>query len=405
MTASSPPHSSYPPRSRFLLIDVDGTLVDSFPGIRDSFLQALADNGIAAPTEEEIQRIPGPPIVDTLRGLGLNDQVLRRTIASYRDDYARDGWRNATVVNGIPELLAQWKDAGIILSTATSKLESTARMMLEEVGLLDYFDVVAAASQQLDQPDGRRSKSDVIAYALEQLGLDPTPVDQGGPGHRPDILMIGDRIHDVDGAHAFGIRSVLVDWGYGDRSEHAASDWSVADVKELQRVVTTWADDRPHLSVVCTGNICRSPMGEIMLRQALNEAGLGERITLDSCGTTGWHVGEAADPRAVAWLHEHGYLATGHRAQVFGVEHQDVDLFLVMDDSHRKSLIKAGVDPARIANFRSFSEDHAGGATGSPSVADPYYGDTADFDRVGRQLQDALPGIVEYARKLLKSRQ
>lgn len=342
-----------------------------------------------APPEDRVRRIPGPPMIDTLGELGLTGDALERTYADYRACYSGGGWRNCSPFDGMKELLESWRDAGLVLATATSKVESSARAMLEHLGLLSCFDVVATATED---PDGRRTKSDVIAYALEQLGLDPAPVEQGGPTQRRDILMVGDRIHDVEGAHAFGIRSVLVDWGYGDRTEHDASDWSVADVDELGRVVAGWADDRPHLCVVCTGNICRSPMGEIMLRSALGQAGLGDAVRLNSCGTTGWHVGEAADPRAVSWLQQEGYAASGHAAAEFGPEHRDADLFLVMDDANRKALVKAGVDPARIALFRSF------GPAGDREVADPYYGEDSDFARAGRELAEALPGIVDWAR-------
>lgn len=369
--------------------------MDSFPGIRDSFLHALSVNGVPAPPDDQVQRISGPPMVDTLRGLGLEDGALDRTYASYRESYSGTGWQAAEPVPGMRDLLLSWRDAGIVLATATSKVETTCRLMLERFGMLDLFDVVATAS---DGPDGRRSKAAVIAYALEQLGLDATPVEQGGPDARRDVLMIGDRIHDVEGAHAFGVRSVLVDWGYGDRAEHDASDRSVADVDELGRVVADWADDRPHICVVCTGNICRSPMGEIMLRSALAQAGLDGKVRLNSCGTTGWHVGEAADPRAVAWLQQEGYAASGHAAAELGPEHRDADLFLVMDAANRKALVKAGVDPERIALFRSF------GPAGEKEVADPYYGEDADFARAGRELAEALPGIVDRVRTLVRRR-
>ncbi|AGP30509.1 arsenate reductase/protein-tyrosine-phosphatase family protein [Corynebacterium terpenotabidum] len=376
--------------SRILLVDVDGTLVDSFPGIRDSFLHALSVNGVSAPPDDRVRRISGPPMRDTLAELGLEGETLDRAYASYRSNYTDSGWRNAVAVPGMRDLLVSWRDAGFILATATSKVENTARLMLAEFDLLDLFDVVATAT---DGPEGRRGKSEVIAFALEQLGLDPTPVSDGGPENRLPLLMIGDRIHDVEGARDYGIRSVLVDWGYGDRAEHREADWSVADVDELRRVVDTWADERPQICVVCTGNICRSPMGEIMLRSALEEAGLAESVVLNSCGTTSWHVGEAADPRAVNCLQHAGYPASGHRADVFGPGHRDADLFLVMDAANRKSLVKEGVDPDRIALFRSF------GPAGDKEVEDPYYGEDADFARAAFQLSEALPGIVEWTRR------
>ncbi|MGO1525471.1 arsenate reductase/protein-tyrosine-phosphatase family protein [Corynebacterium variabile] len=377
------------PETRFLLVDVDGTLVDSFPGIRDSFLHALAANGVPAPPDDQVARISGPPMEDTLRGLGLEGELLDRTYRTYREDYSGGGWQTAEVIPGMRELVRSWKDAGYVLATATSKVETTARLMLERFDLLDLFDVVATAS---GERGGRRAKADVIAYALEQLGLDATPVDDGGPDHRGNVLMIGDRIHDVEGAHAYGVRSVLVDWGYGDRAEHKASDWSVADVDELSRVVADWADSRPQICVVCTGNICRSPIGEIMLRDALTEEGLIDEVKLNSCGTTGWHVGEAADPRAAASLERAGYSASGHAAAEFGPAHRDADLFLVMDDANRRALVKVGVDPGKIRLFRSF------GPAGDKEVADPYYGEDADFERAEHQLAEALPGVVEWAR-------
>lgn len=386
-SADSTPARNIP--SRFLLVDVDGTLVDSFPGIRDSFLHALSVNGVPAPPAEEVGRIAGAPMIDTLRGLGLSGGILDRTYASYRERYSASGWRQAGIIEGMRDLLIAWRDAGFVLATATSKAEPTAVQMLRHFGLLDLFEVIATASSDAD---GRRSKQDVIAYALERLGLDPTPVVDGGPGHRPEVLMIGDRIHDVEGAHAFGVRSMLVDWGYGTREEHREADWSVADVSELSRLVTEWADDRPHICVVCTGNICRSPMGEIMLREALNDAGLGDAVKLNSCGTTGWHVGEAVDPRAAACLRDNGYPASGHAAAEFGPEHRDADLFVAMDVSHRQALIKAGVAPERTALFRSF------GPAGNLEVSDPYYGDAADFDTAGQQIAEALPGIVDWVR-------
>ncbi|WP_145942018.1 arsenate reductase/protein-tyrosine-phosphatase family protein [Corynebacterium glyciniphilum] len=377
--------------SRTLLVDVDGTLVDSYPGIRSSFLHALEDNDVPAPGEDLLRLIAGPPMVDTLRNLGLEGEQLEATVASYRSHYDGGGWLEAAPFDGVEELLRSWKEQGYTLSTATSKSLSSATRLLKHFGLYDYFDVIATASD-----DGeRRAKDAVVAYGLEQLGAPGgpvTPAAEGGPSHRDNLLMIGDRIHDVDGARAYGVRTVLVDWGYGVREEHKKADYSVADAAELGRLVEEWSDERPHICVVCTGNICRSPMAEIMLRQALREAGLAEDIRLNSCGTDGWHVGEAADPRAVARLRQDGFNGSGHRAAQFGPEHRDADLFLVMTGAHRKTLVKQGVPEDRIALFRSF------GPAGEKEVEDPYYGDKDGFAEVSRQLAEAIPGVVEWAR-------
>ncbi|AHW64462.1 arsenate reductase/protein-tyrosine-phosphatase family protein [Corynebacterium glyciniphilum] len=383
--------------SRTLLVDVDGTLVDSYPGIRSSFLHALEDNDVPVPGEDLLRLIAGPPMVDTLRNLGLEGEQLEATVASYRQHYDGGGWLESAPFDGIEDLLRSWKDQGYTLSTATSKSLSSATRLLKHFDLYDYFDVIATASD-----DGeRRAKDAVVAYGLEQLGAPGgpvTPAAEGGPSHRDNLLMIGDRIHDVDGARAYGIRTVLVDWGYGIRDEHRKADYSVADAAELGRLVEEWSDERPHICVVCTGNICRSPMGEIMLRQALGEAGLADDIRLNSCGTDGWHVGEAADPRAVARLRQDGFNGSGHRAAQFGPEHRDADLFLVMTAAHRKALVKQGVPEDRIALFRSF------GPAGEKEVEDPYYGGKDGFAEVSRQLAEAIPGVVEWARDRVAAR-
>jgi phosphoglycolate phosphatase len=375
---------------RILLLDVDGTLVDSYPGIRDSFLRALEDNEIPAPGDDVLSRLPGPPMIDTLRTLGLTDDELEHTFASYRAHYESDGWQLVDRIDGIAELLADWKSRGFILATATSKATHSARRALEHFDLLRYIDVVGAAEDGTD-PAARRGKKDVIRYTLGLLDQPTADIEEGGPTARPDILMIGDRIHDVEGAHAFGIRAALVDWGYGGRDEHDRADYSVADVGELRRLVDNWADPRPHLCIVCTGNICRSAMGEIMLRSAFEQAGIADAVRLNSCGTEKWHVGEAADPRAVAQLQQDGFQGSGHRAAQFGPEHRDADLFLVMTTAHAKSLVKLGVDPDRIRLFRSF------GPAGDREVEDPYYGGDDGFAQVSHQLAEAIPGIVTWA--------
>lgn len=377
---------------RILLLDVDGTLVDSYPGIRDSFLHALEDNDVPVPGDDVLTRLPGPPMIDTLRSLGLEGDELARTFASYRSYYDGEGWQLAGPVEGMAGLLADWKDRGFILATATSKAEASARRALERFDLLRYIDVIGAAEDDAG-PTARRGKTDVIRHTLGLLGLPTDSVDEGGPAARRNLLMIGDRIHDVEGAATFGIRTALVDWGYGSRDEHAKADYSVADVGELRRLVDDWSDPRPHLCVVCTGNICRSAMGEIMLRAAFEKAGVADGVRLNSCGTEKWHVGEAADPRAVAQLQQDGFQGSGHRAAQFGPEHRDADLFLVMTEAHRKALVKLGVEPERIRLFRSF------GPAGDREVEDPYYGGDDGFAQVSRQLSEAIPGIVDWARE------
>ncbi|MFE1513868.1 low molecular weight protein-tyrosine-phosphatase [Corynebacterium bovis] len=156
--------------------------------------------------------------------------------------------------------------------------------------------------------------------------------------------------------------------------------------------------DRPalHLCVVCTGNICRSPMGEVMLRDALDDAGLGDAVRVTSCGTHGYHIGQHADPRAVAQLAADGHDGSRHRAAEFGPRDEDADLFLAMTHGHVRELRGMGVDGDRIRLIRSFGPD------GDEDVDDPYYGSADGFARVAREIREALPGVVDWVRAELR---
>ncbi len=146
---------------------------------------------------------------------------------------------------------------------------------------------------------------------------------------------------------------------------------------------------------VCTGNICRSPMAEIMARRAFDEAGLGDRITVSSVGTGGWHVGDGMDPRAAAELAEHGY-DTDHAAAQLATSDHSADLLVALDSGHRAHLHHVGADPDRVRLVRSFDPDARG-----EDVVDPYYGDHTDFSRTRVEIARALPGMVSELSALL----
>ena len=155
-------------------------------------------------------------------GLGARADAA---VAAYRADYTSRGWAMNRPFDGVPELLADLRDAGVRLAVATSKAEPTAHRILAHFGLDGYFEVIAGASV-----DGARStKADVVAHALDQLA--PLP---------ERVLMVGDRSHDVEGAAAHGIDTVVVDWGYGhldfiEPDSPAATH--VEDVAALRKVL------------------------------------------------------------------------------------------------------------------------------------------------------------------------
>ncbi|CRK51776.1 Hydrolase [Rhodococcus sp. RD6.2] len=209
------------------LFDLDGTLTDSAPGIVTGFRHALATVGAPEPDVDLTQLILGPPMADTLRTVGLDDADAERALAAYFDRYDRIGWAENEVFPGVADLLTGLSASGSRLAVATSKSERFAVRILDHFGLSGHFEVVAGASA-----DGtRRAKADVVEHALRGLGVSPVP------GGTPDVVMVGDRVHDVHGAAHWGIPTVLVHWGYGAESEADDAAWSARTVGELGAIL------------------------------------------------------------------------------------------------------------------------------------------------------------------------
>ncbi|MBR8741155.1 low molecular weight protein-tyrosine-phosphatase [Nocardiopsis sp. MG754419] len=152
------------------------------------------------------------------------------------------------------------------------------------------------------------------------------------------------------------------------------------------------------VSVVCLGNICRSPMAEKVLTADLERAGMSDLVRVDSSGTGDWHVGGGMDPRAASTLRVHGYL-TDHTARQFApTDLADRDLILVMDLDNYDDLLRVveergegfGFEPSRLLLFRSF----APGRGPNPEVPDPYYGGDDGFTAVLNMVEAAAKGLT-----------
>ncbi|MCH9666507.1 MAG: HAD-IA family hydrolase [Actinomycetia bacterium] len=206
-----------------VIFDLDGTLTDSADGIVASFRHALRAIGAEIPDGDLASRIVGPPMHITLHEMGLGEHA-DAAIAAYRADYTRRGWSMNRPFDGIPALLADLQAGGVRLAVATSKAEPAARRILAHFGLESCFEVIAGAT-----PDGTRSsKTEVLAHALAQLA----PLPQ-------HVVMVGDRAHDVEGAAAHGIGTIVVGWGYGydDFTDGSAALVHVAGVDDLREVL------------------------------------------------------------------------------------------------------------------------------------------------------------------------
>lgn len=155
------------------------------------------------------------------------------------------------------------------------------------------------------------------------------------------------------------------------------------------------------ISVVCTGNICRSPMGEWLLREAFEDAGLDVDVT--SAGTSAEESGNPMDSRTVAVLRRHGHVDRGwdqHRAQRFAPSNfADLDLVLAADHGHERQLLRLAptdADRAKVRLLRSFDPESA--ATDNLDMDDPWWGDDESFDQTYAEIRAAIPGLVEHVR-------
>lgn len=155
--------------------------------------------------------------------------------------------------------------------------------------------------------------------------------------------------------------------------------------------------DQPYrIAVVCLGNICRSPMADVVLNERIRAAGLGDRVAVESFGTADWHAGKPMDPRAASTLTSAGYDATRHRARQFTAATAGHDLVLAMDTDNRADLLALGVAVERLHLFRAFDP-----TPDDVSVPDPYYGGDEGFvdvldicERTSDVLTDRLTTLL-----------
>lgn len=203
-----------------VFLDLDGTLTDPKPGITESFAHALKSLGLTPPPLDQLSWIIGPALIDSFKKFGVNDPD--KALELYREKYTNGSLFENSVYEGIPKALGEMKDAGFELNIATAKPHTYARQITSHFGLSDYF-----ANEFGPELDGtRNNKGELLAYALEQTGIDAT-----------NSVMIGDRIHDIEAARFVGMRSIGVTWGYGTVEETGQADHLCHSPFDLPAVV------------------------------------------------------------------------------------------------------------------------------------------------------------------------
>ena len=186
-----------------VLFDLDGTLTESGIGITRSVAHALRKKGIEETDQAKLDLFIGPPLIDMFQKLyGFTEEEAKQGVADFREYFSVKGIFENRVYDGVEQMLQGMQKAGKTCVLATSKPEEYAEQIMERFDLAKYFLKICGATMD----EKRTDKAEVIAYALEGL-------------KKENVIMVGDREHDILGAKANGLEAIGVLYGYGSREE------------------------------------------------------------------------------------------------------------------------------------------------------------------------------------------
>ena len=208
-----------------IFFDLDGTLTESGEGITKSVQYALEKLGKPEEDLDKLRVFIGPPLMEQfMKYADVDETEARRAVEYYRERYAVKGIFENRPYDGVENLLRELKGKGYILAVASSKPEYYVPKILDNFNLSSYFEVVVGSEMN----GARTSKTEVIEEALKRLNMSD---------RRKEVLMVGDKEHDVLGARAAGLACVAVGYGYGTKEELTAAQplKIVASIEELLR--------------------------------------------------------------------------------------------------------------------------------------------------------------------------
>ncbi|MFA7637589.1 MAG: HAD hydrolase-like protein [Monoglobales bacterium] len=195
-----------------ILFDLDGTLTDPKEGITECVRHALRCCGINPPPQDELLGFIGPPLLDSfIKYFNMTTDEAEFAIVKYRERFSTVGMFENKVYDGIPEMLSELKSLGCTLAVASLKPLVFVEKILEKFSLMDYFSVVCGS----DLEGTKHTKKQIIDDALLLLP----------PANTSEILMVGDRYQDIEGAKQAGIKSLGVTYGYAGPGELSGADF------------------------------------------------------------------------------------------------------------------------------------------------------------------------------------
>ena len=210
----------------YILMDLDGTLTNSKEGITKCLQYALEYFGVEVDDLSTLEKYIGPPLEQTFReGFGFGKEQAELAVEKYRERFVPIGMYENQLYAGMEDALQRLRESGKVLIVATSKPEKFAVTILKHFGIDGYFDDICGA----DPETNRNKKAEVIRYALEKHELNDLS----------DVLMVGDRKYDVEGAKECGLSCMGVLYGFGNREEleEAGAEYIAETVEDMVQIL------------------------------------------------------------------------------------------------------------------------------------------------------------------------
>lgn len=209
---------------KYVLFDLDGTLTDPKEGITGCVQHALECMDITPPSKDELLDFIGPPLVDSfIRRFDMTQEQAEFALKKYRERFSTVGMFENRVYAGVPQMLKSLKNAGCTLAVASLKPLVFVEKILEKFELEKYFSAVAGS----DLEGTKHTKKQIIYDVLSAL-----PKISSN-----QIVMVGDRYQDIEGAKKAGIFSIGVKYGYALENELGGADFIAEIPAEVTEII------------------------------------------------------------------------------------------------------------------------------------------------------------------------
>lgn len=191
----------------YVIFDFDGTVADTGEGILKSLQYSFVAMGDPAPDLSDLKKFIGPPVYYSYTHFyDIAEDKVDLYVKKYRERYREKGIYESKVYDGIKELIYSLKENNIKVGIASSKPENLIYSVADYLEITDLFDVIVGVKSDNSK---HSTKAGLITQAMDDMGAD----------NKSKVLMVGDRLFDIDGAHEASIKCCGALWGFGDRAE------------------------------------------------------------------------------------------------------------------------------------------------------------------------------------------